>query len=626
MIVTVAAAVCARWPVPTALAERWLGATLQRTVHIAPGATVCLCPRPTLNLPALEIGPPEWSDLPRFARVEDAEIRVVLASLLRGSVRIAALTLGRGEVALERDVDGRASWQFARSDGVPDGAPILERLEARDMSWTLRDPARAIDLAGTLSVVDGAGRPDGAVSTEPPRLQLHARGTLRGLPTTARIEGGSVLTTVGPRRLAASVQVGDGRLDFDGEVDELASFAGLRGSFDVRGPALAALGGLLGAVLPRTPPFRLRGTLHHEAPRWRIALTDGQIGSSDLRGEVSFMPTRDATTSRLDGRLDSTRMRISDLGRSIGFGEDRRQRGTVLPDVALDLPSLQRMDATIALRIERLELGSAAPITGLSADLRLESGVLALGTMKATLAGGRVTGDLRLDATTKPGRLDVALKMREIVLERWLPRLRGEPPVSARMNAELELSGRGDSVASVLGRADGRVRAAIGSGTASRLALEVAGLDVAETLAVLATGDRAVRLDCGLADWTIVRGVARPTVMLIDTEDTLLTGEGRIDLSNEQLALRVSALPHDFSPLTLRSPINVGGTFANPTVSADRTRVAATVIASAVLGALIGPLAAVLPLLDFGDGASSSACGKRLMRTTPSAPTRGQRP
>ena len=614
-----AAAACTRWPVPKAFTERWLGEKLHRTVRIEGDASVCLCPRPTLRAASIEIGAPDWSEQPLFARVTDGEISVSPLSMLRGRLRITAVTVGTGEVILERTEDGRASWQFAppRADASPPEAPAIDRIEAKDVSWKLIDPARGAKLHGTLSLQDGtlAGRPA--------HLELRAQGTLRDLPVQASVEGGSVLAGAasGPQPLKADARVGKGRLEFDGQVDSLSTMSGLDGRYRVSGPALAALGALVGAVLPRTPPFEIEGRLHHGDRRWEVGIAKARVGQSDMQGEVVFAPGVDRGPTRLSGRLVSSKMRISDLGRSVGFGEKRGRSDRVLPDVPLDLPSLRGMEADLDLSIGRLELGKLAPVTDLTVKLALRGGVLALGSMKADVAGGHVTGDVRLDGSTKPGKLDTSLRITGVALQQWLPKLRGEAPIAARLNADLTLRGRGDSVADVLGRADGRLRAALGAGEASRLLLEVAGLDIAESLAVLATKDKSVKLDCGLADIRIRNGIASPDVLVIDTRDTVVTAEGSADLGKERLGLRLRAAPRDFSPLTVRAPVDVGGTFSAPQVSLDKTRIAGTVIASVVLGAVVAPIAALLPLLDFGEGDPPSPCRDRLAGLKPPPPT-----
>jgi len=98
--------------------------------------------------------------------------------------------------------------------------------------------------------------------------------------------------------------------------------------------------------------------------------------------------------------------------------------------------------------------------------------------------------------------------------------------------------------------------------------------------------------------------------LVVDTEDSLLTVDGTIDRSKETLGLQLRAL------------IQLKGRFADPTVSVDRAGLAGRLIASAALGALLTPLAALPPLLEFGEGDVPSPCRERL--AAPQAgPSRG---
>ena len=103
-----------------------------------------------------------------------------------------------------------------------------------------------------------------------------------------------------------------------------------------------------------------------------------------------------------------------------------------------------------------------------------------------------------------------------------------------------------------------------------------------------------------LVDLRVKNGVFTPRVMVVDTTDTTVWVDGSLSLATERLNLRAMALPKDFSPLTLRVPLNVKGSFANPQVSLDKKAVGLK-LATSVLLAIINPLAAVIPLLDAGD-------------------------
>ena len=105
---------------------------------------------------------------------------------------------------------------------------------------------------------------------------------------------------------------------------------------------------------------------------------------------------------------------------------------------------------------------------------------------------------------------------------------------------------------------------------------------------------------------------------MVDTNDTTLSAKGGISLATERIDLDVQARPHDFSPLTLRTPIHVTGTFDAPKVALDKGPVARKGLLAVALGAL-SPPAALLALLDFGEKENRDVCGQALARMAASA-------
>jgi hypothetical protein len=89
----------------------------------------------------------------------------------------------------------------------------------------------------------------------------------------------------------------------------------------------------------------------------------------------------------------------------------------------------------------------------------------------------------------------------------------------------------------MLATADGEVAGVMGAGQFSNLLLELAGLDIAESLRSLIGRDRSVRLRCAYADFGVDEGVARTRSLAFDTTDTVILGKGSVSLRDEQLDL-----------------------------------------------------------------------------------------
>jgi len=118
------------------------------------------------------------------------------------------------------------------------------------------------------------------------------------------------------------------------------------------------------------------------------------------------------------------------------------------------------------------------------------------------------------------------------------------------------------------------------------------------------TGDKRVKLRCGVADFTVRKGIMQVDALIFDTEVTTIIGTGNIDLGQEKLDLALNQKTKDTSPLSLRSPIYVRGSFAKPAAGVDKGRVVARALGAIVLG-MVNPLLTLIPLVDPGPGKDS---------------------
>ena len=96
--------------------------------------------------------------------------------------------------------------------------------------------------------------------------------------------------------------------------------------------------------------------------------------------------------------------------------------------------------------------------------------------------------------------------------------------------------------------------------------------------------------------------------LILDTAITTLIGSGSVDLGQEKLDLTLNQKTKNTSPLALRSPIYVRGSFAKPVVEVDKGRIAARALGALGLS-LVNPLLTLIPLIDAGPGADSD-CGQ----------------
>ena len=733
------------WPMLEAPLQQALSQRLRREITLSPPATGVAAlgkggaPRPADNrpfsvrflggirlfAPQLQIAAPAWASQPSLVQARALELDLRYVDLWRAwrgePMRIQGVQADQLDAELERQADGRVSWQFNPDAPPPDPAaplpalPVVGQVRIKQGQVHLLDALRKLELRAQLSLSDsrlgdvvgtgasGVPAPPASAVAAPAVaqatrsvLRLTGTGQFRGLPLTLALTASDALPWVqDPAQalaqaqavpvaapLTLSVRVGQARLNFEGSATDALHLGGLTGRFSLQGPSLAAVGDPLGVTLPTTAAFHAAGRLSRQGADWRVLFDEATVGASRLNG--AFVYSGDRAVPLLAGRLGGSRLLLKDLGPALGLAPaagaaapavgaaapdlvvasgprvtaraasapaagamakravplpatagpalPARRPGKVLPNRPFDLASLRMMDAQVLIDIAEVDLNThwLEPLQPLHTRLELSGGVLTLHDLDARTAQGRLAGQLSLDGRGAKALWTAALRWDGVKLERWLhlTRVDGQPPwVSGRLGGRARLAGEGRSTAEILASLHGTFNTELSAGSVSHLAVEAAGLDLAQALGVMVVGDNSLPVGCAVADLVADRGVFRPRVMVLDTTDSAIWVDGTLSLATETMDLRAVVSPKDFSPLSLRSPLRVSGSFAHPGVSLDSSRMAPRLAAAAVL-ALINPLAALLPLLDPGDAEAAAqvmgSCRKLMQRQpakTPPAPT-----
>lgn len=654
LLLALLACEAAGWPFLRVPLEKMASAKLQREVRFGDDFRLHLLGGIRLRTDRFHIGAPPWDkpvrSAPAFFDARDVYLelpyRTVLGRLEGEATPlfIRLLEVQQLDVRLLRRPDGHANWRFeALKSRQPDdkGAPPrFERLVVHQGQVALHDAVSNLDMQADIRTTEGsAGNPAG--------LFVQAQGRFRGQAFTGRARSPGLLPIIAPEAGSEAVALrldarlddpghNDSKLHFQGRAVDLLRFQGLDGSFRANGPALASVGDILNLTLPTTAPFAMQGQVHKRGEVWDVSVTAFDVANTHLSGDFRF--DRRPQPPRLSGRLRGSRLVLKDLAPSFGAasGGPHAAAGNgshLLPQREFNIPALKRMNADIDIHLDRVDLGTARleDLHPLQARLRLQDGVLRLDDLLARTASGELHGRLALDSRQDSPLWTAHVNWSGIHLADWL-KLRDRfahgdsgkgsdkekdkggrtAYLKGELAGEADLRGRGNSVADVLGSLDGSVRSWIRNGAISHLLVEAIGLDVAQALGMVVKGDEDIPLRCAAVSLKADDGVLKTEVGVADTPDSLLLLDGQVALDKEKLDLTLRARPHDVSPLSVRSPLHLEGSFANPEVSPNLKKVGVKALAATALGTLLAPLAALLPLVDTGESTAGQGCAATL--------------
>ena len=622
--------------------NRYVSDQLGRRFEITRHLSVNVGFTTTVNAEGIEIANPEWAREPYLLKATAAEFDISLIPLIVGKVVLPSIKLTEPRIGLQIEPDGRRTWAFSRDTSEKGTAPQIGSFVVDQGHVSYLAKAQGADLSTQFALA-----PESANNLP---LSFKATGQWNKGAFTANGRTGGVLEfskdVTASFPIEVNVVAGKTRLKARGSLDDVANLGGIDATFDLQGDNLDDLFGLLGVVLPATPPYKLNGKLDKKDKVWAVTQIKGLLGKSDLNGALSF--DQSSTVPLLTGKVQSKVMDFADLARVIGMapsdvssskadsairskdgkvasgansksGPSATPPGKVLPRTPLDVTRLNAMNADVTYSAADIRHVKELPLDKGSVHVKLNAGVLRLEPISLGVAGGSVAGTIRIDSTVAPAAISTRLDVRALQLNQLFPAVESTKAGFGKFSGQFNLTGRGNSVAQMLGSASGDVAILMGKGEISNILLEFMGLDGGEVIKFLVRGDKTVQLRCAAAAFDVKQGLMSSRAIVLDTSDTLITGQGQISLTNETLDVLFKPQPKDMSILSLRSPLRIGGTFAKTTAGPEASALAGRVGIALVLAA-INPLLALAATVETGPGENAD-CGAVLAQAAqPASP------
>ena len=564
---------------------------------------------PSASVGGLKIGQPKWmhkqSDMLDLGQTT---VSVRLKSLLRGRLELPLVDIEHPKADLFSDKTGRNNWTFGKPSGKPAALPPIQQFVLRDGQVRVVDEKRKLVFTGTVTTTEGG-------QTGAGMFRLEGKGSLNGAVFLAHVTGAPLLhvNKDQPYPFRADLRAGSTHVFAQGRVLKPFDFGQLRGSVAVSGRDLANLYELTGVVFPNTPAFRLEGALNRDGERYEFRRFTGKVGSSDLHGTLLVTKTGDRRFLR--GDLASSVLDYKDIGALFGATPAGNATAAavpaaarrLLPDAPLYADRVRAMDADVKYHAASVRW-PGLPLQKVDLHLTLDHGLLKLNPVAFTFPRGEARGTVSLNARPATPVTDVDFTLNRLRVEDFLPKPQGLPVMEASLQARAKLHGVGNTVHKAAGASNGEVAVAMTQGQMRKAFAELMGVNIIPGLPeYLSKNPKQTDLRCAVATFDVQGGVMRAQQLVLDTGPVVLNGEGTVNLGDETIDLTLKGKSKKPRLIRVIAPFHVRGTLANPSFKVDPTPAIAQAGVGVALGAVISPLAAIIPFLSPG-GAKDADC------------------
>ncbi len=477
---------------------------------------------------------------PEMVKFDRLVAEVELWPMLTGDLAIKRLLFSGVDILLETAADGQVNWQFERP-----GAATPSQPETTTDTSGLPQIRHVVLEDIRLAHIDG---------------QTGTSNAVRFSRLEARSEGGDA-----PINVDLDGAFNDKPFNIRAELAPLAELTG--DGYPVSFEILTGVTAVIGSA---------RLGLNRPTPYVSVKANAERI---DLRDFLPDAPEQTGGAVKTEVKSD----------------EPRR----VFPDDPLPTAALKAIDADVELAAKEVRIASAA-LSDVAVKLNLAGGKLTVSPFTAAGGGGNISGELVLDGSKSLPALTTTANIQGLDLGQVLKDLAVTDLIEGTADMDLNLAGRGHSVRQLMAGLVGRVSVAMDQGKVASAYLDLIATDLLQEVAPWAKRGADTQVNCMVSRFNIKDGLAQSDGLLLDTAKVTIQGDGDINLKDETLEMVLRPRPKDTSLLSLATPINVGGTLAEPSFSPSKLEVAKKILGLVVTAT--NPLGVLIVGFDTGVG------------------------
>ena len=588
-------------------------------------------PWPHVVAQDLSLGNPDWSKKPQMVTLKRVELRISPLALLAQRLVIPRIDLTEPNADLQRLADGRANWTFKFDPKDPNAEPsnwvvdigaigfdkghvILDDQNLKTQLDLIIDPlGKPIPFSDIVGNKAAKTASEKGAAPQDYAFALKVKGQYHGQTLAGEGKVGGLLAlqdAARPFPLQAKMKIADTRVELAGTLTDPLNLGALDLRLKLAGTSLGNLYPLTGITLPDTPPYETDGHLIAKLQEaggavFRYEEFNGKIGQSDIHGSLVYVASQ--PRPKLSGSLVSNQLLFADLAPLIGAdsnaeqkargGESKQPADKVLPVEEFKTERWRVMDADVEFTGKRIVHSEKLPFNDLYTHLILTDGVLSLEPLRFGVAGGNLDAQIRLNGRTEPLEGRAKLTARKFKLKQLFPTFELMKTSFGELNGDADITGRGNSVAKLLGTANGNLKLLINDGAISRELMELAGLNVGNYVVGKIFGDKEVKINCAAADFDIQAGLATTRLFVFDTENAIVYIDGTANMATEQLDLTITPESKGWRVISLRSPLYVRGKFIKPDAGVKAVPLMLRGAGMVALGVLAAPAAGLLALI-----------------------------
>jgi hypothetical protein len=539
-----------------------------------------------------------WGSRPDMAEIKRFEVHLALIPLVLRHVEVRRIALVSPDILIETNPAGESNLEFIRKIGVESTRKektatgkvdlTINEIDVENGHITYRSGKTGETYVVMVEHFDASARS----ADNPLRVALNGSYNGKSLEVKGSFVPLAGLRDTGkPWPFSLTLSAAGASISLDGTIKDVANLRGFDTRVLVKSKDVTGIGEFLDKPVPIRGPLEMSCRLTGPGPKvYQISELKVTVSGSDLEGSLGVDISR--TRPVLTGDLLSTRLDLRPfVGKEKTSSKMQPVRHKVFPDSPLPLEPLRLADVVASLKAAEV-LTPQLALHNLSASLALEAGRLSVKSLTAVIGGGTLSGHFDLEPRGKAAHVETVATISRLDMGVMLRGLKETNILEGRVDALVNVSGRGDSIAGLMSGLTGTAYMIMGEGRINNRYIGLLGSNIGSNIFrminPLHKESPTTELSCLVCGFRIGSGVAETTALVVNSDSMSVVGEGTINLHTEGLNFTLKPIPKEgigtgitgklgFSLGELARPFKLTGTLARPSLAIDYEQTAISV-------------------------------------------------
>ncbi len=323
-----------------------------------------------------------------------------------------------------------------------------------------------------------------------------------------------------------------------------------------------------------TSSLPLKPAIHDlQIAKLSVTGTGDQVPPAEFDGVKLQLETH-PTTGHFTGSLSIHKLSLPELLPTADKTRQTKSTAPVFSRTPFSLDWLNKVNLDLTIDIESFG-AKTAQLRSAHIGLVMDGNGLTLDPVRLVYPKGTLDLKIKVD-TRDTARLSVKAHGQDLDPWQALNIQQSSTDLKTAVNIDIAIDSTGDSPHDLAGNAKGKISIIMRDGKLRRSLTDLLFIDLVGWTFRQVTAEKFVDVSCGLADFSIHKGVVTTNAFFLETENIAIGGDGTIDLGKERidyvlLPRKKTALVGTADPITIRGALNDPTILTLPWKSAAKT-------------------------------------------------------